>query len=77
MVILALLLISPAWADDTIDPFPGPADTFDIAMLNLGPKFGFHSNNRGAGGAPLTSHILLETEDNLAAESGAIITRDE
>lgn len=72
MVILALLLASPVWAEEV-----EPIEPFEIAMLNLGPQWGFNSYSKGAGGTVLTSHVLLETGDNLAAESGAIITRDE
>lgn len=41
-----------------------------VAMLTLevGPRLGFHSNNKGAGGAPATYRILAEDSKVLTAE---------
>ena len=80
MVILAILFVSPAWADE-YKAFEYDGKVMVLAMkgfevgpqqagMRMKPQFG------GSAGAALTNHVLLEDGNNLAAEDGKIITKD-
>jgi hypothetical protein len=73
LLLLLLLMSSPAWAGDVELITLETADKPIVVAVNSfsdGPHRGFVKYSKGVGGAPLTNYVLTESSDNLTDESG-------